>query len=147
MYHTTVKATDSHGVSGSVSFTWAVRSGTGPVKGYGSKCLDDYQGRTLNGNKIDIYTCTGGSPQTLVTAQSNPDGVAVDGSHIYWADFGDGAIHEAKLDGTSPQRLTFLANGELTVLGKCLRDSGGRVILYTCNTATTEQWTRHSNGE
>jgi serine protease len=104
-YHATVKVTDAHNVSGSVSFSWAVRSGTGPVKGYGSKCVDDFRGLTTNGNKIDIYTCTGGSPQTLVTGQSNPDGVAVDSSHIYWANAGDGTIHEANLDGTSPQTL------------------------------------------
>lgn len=106
-YRTTVTATDSHGVSGSVAFPWSVRSGSGPVRGFGSKCADDYRSRTVNGNKIDIWTCNGGGGQ----------------------------------------KLTFLANGEVTVLGKCLRDSSGRVILYACNGATTEQWTRHSNGE
>jgi Ricin-type beta-trefoil lectin domain/Putative Ig domain len=107
-YGVKVTATDAAGTAaGSVSFTWFVKSGTGAVKGYGSKCADDYLGRTTNGNRIDISTC----------------------------------------NGRNGQRMTFLANGEVTVVGKCLRDSGGRVILYTCNGATTEQWTRHSNGE
>jgi Ricin-type beta-trefoil lectin domain/Putative Ig domain len=102
-----VTATDTAGFSASVSFTWAIKSGTGAVKGYGSKCADDFRGRTVNGNKIDISTCT----------------------------------------GQNPQKMTFLANNEVMVEGKCLRDSGGRVILYTCNGATTEQFTRHANGE
>ena len=106
-YRATVTARDANGASGSASLTWAVRSGTGAVKGYGSKCADDYLGRTANGNKIDISTCT----------------------------------------GRNPQKMTFLANGEVTVEGKCLRDSGARVILYSCNGATTEQWLRHANGE
>ena len=106
-YRTKVTATDSKGMSGAASFTWYVKSGTGPVKGYGSKCADDYRGRTGNGNKIDIYTC----------------------------------------NGVSGQKLTFLANGEVTVLGKCIKDSNSTIVLYACNGATTEMWTRHSNGE
>jgi hypothetical protein len=106
-YRTKITATDSTRASGSASFTWYVKSATGPVKGYGSKCADDHRSSTANGNRIDIYSCNGGSAQ----------------------------------------KLAFLASGEVTVLGKCLRDSGARVILYTCNGTTTEIWTRHSNGE
>jgi hypothetical protein len=90
-----------------VSLTRAVKSATGALKGYGSKCVDDYRTRTISGNKIDMYTCT----------------------------------------GKNPQKLTFLANGELTVVGKCLRYSPAKVILYPCNGATTEIWTRHGNSE
>jgi Putative Ig domain/Ricin-type beta-trefoil lectin domain len=106
-YATRVTASDSTGVAKSVSFTWAVRSATGAIKGNGSKCADDYRSVTANGNKIDINACNGGSAQ----------------------------------------KMTFLSNGEVTVLGKCIRDSSGRIVLYTCNGATTEVWTRHSNGE
>jgi Ricin-type beta-trefoil lectin domain/Putative Ig domain len=103
-----VTATDSAGTAaGSVSFTWFVRSGTGAVKGLASKCADDFRGRTVNGNKIDISTCT----------------------------------------GRNPQKFTFLANGELTLEGKCIRDVSGRVVLFTCGTVNTEEWTRHANGE
>jgi Ricin-type beta-trefoil lectin domain/Putative Ig domain len=106
-YVTKITATDSAGASGSASFTWYVRSRTGPVRGYGSKCADDHRSGTGNGNKIDIYACNGGAAQ----------------------------------------RLTFLADGEVTVLGRCLRDIGSRVVLYACNAAVTELWTRHSDGE
>lgn len=106
-YVTKITATDSAGASGSASFTWYVRSRTGPVRGYGSKCADDHRSGTGNGNKIDIYACNGGAGQ----------------------------------------RLTFLADGEVTVLGRCLRDIGSRVVLYACNGTVTELWTRHSNGE
>ncbi len=39
---------------------------------------------------------------TLVTGLDHPEGVAVDGSHIYWVDTD---IFAANLDGTSPHSL------------------------------------------
>jgi hypothetical protein len=47
----------------------------------------------------------GSSPQTLITGLPVPEGVAVDSSHIYWANFDDGTINEANLDGSNPQAL------------------------------------------
>jgi Putative Ig domain/Ricin-type beta-trefoil lectin domain len=107
-YGVKVTATDSAGTAArSVSFSWAVRSGTGAVKGLAGKCADDFRGRIVNGNKIDIFTCS----------------------------------------GRNPQKFTFLANGELTLMGKCIRDIGGRVDLWTCAAISTERWIRHANGE
>src|ERR1700735_823135 len=48
----------------------------------------------------------GSTPQTLVTGQDNPYGVAVYGSHVYWADESAGTIMEAGLDGSNPQAPT-----------------------------------------
>jgi virginiamycin B lyase len=36
----------------------------------------------------------------FITGATNPDGLAVDGSHIYWANSGSGTIGRATLDGT-----------------------------------------------
>jgi sugar lactone lactonase YvrE len=44
----------------------------------------------------------GTSPHAILTGQDGPAGIAVNSSHLYWADGGDGTIWEANLDGTSP---------------------------------------------
>ena len=51
---------------------------------------------------------------TLVTGQNSPFGVAVDGSHIYWADTLAGTIMEANLDGTG---VTTLVNSQIFPFG------------------------------
>ena len=58
-----------------------------------------------DGGTIVEANLDGTSPQTLVSLASSPVGVAVDTSHIYWADSTNGTINEANLDGTSPQTL------------------------------------------
>ncbi len=51
---------------------------------------------------------------TLVTGQNSPFGVAVDGSHIYWADTLAGTIMEANLDGTG---VTTLVSSQIFPFG------------------------------
>jgi hypothetical protein len=41
----------------------------------------------------------------LVSGQSGPIGVAVNASHIYWANAFAGTINEANLNGANPQTL------------------------------------------
>jgi hypothetical protein len=76
---------------------------------------DDYF--SVGQSAISEASLDGTSPQTIVTGLDDPDGVAVDGSHIYWtnlgntyANGGNGTISEANLDGTSPQ--TIITGGE-----------------------------------
>jgi hypothetical protein len=104
-FMTTVTVSDYAG-SAKVSFPWQVSSVAGPVKGYSVKCADDSGGRTSNGNKIDLWTCT----------------------------------------GKSPQAITFAANGELQVAGKCIT-GGTAATLQTCTGTTAQTWTRLANGE
>jgi hypothetical protein len=60
-YAVRVYATDTTGITGSASFPWTVESiGTVTMLG---KCLDDWRGRSANGNKVDIYRCNGGRAQ------------------------------------------------------------------------------------
>jgi hypothetical protein len=51
---------------------------------------------------------------TVVTGQSAPAGVAVDGSHIYWASAFGGTINKANLDGTG---VTTLVTGQNEPIG------------------------------
>jgi hypothetical protein len=56
---------------------------------------------TVNEANLD-----GTDPQTIITGQDNPDGLAVDSSHIYWNNYGatgNGTVNEANLDGTDLQ--------------------------------------------
>jgi hypothetical protein len=63
-----------------------------------------------------------GTPTTLVTGQASPAGVAVDASHIYWADSGSGTISKAPLTGGIT--ITLYAFSKFTVPAGVAVDSG-----------------------
>jgi Ricin-type beta-trefoil lectin domain/Putative Ig domain len=90
-----------------IGVTWYVSSAPGAVKGFDAKCVDSSGGRSSNGNKIDIWSCT----------------------------------------GKAPQQVTFAANRELRLLGKCVTGGSVRAFLEPCTDASNQAWTRQSNGE
>ncbi len=53
----------------------------------------------------------GSGVQTLVTGQNSPFGVAVNATHIYWADTGDDTIMMANLDGSNPAAIVSVSAG------------------------------------
>jgi GH25 family lysozyme M1 (1,4-beta-N-acetylmuramidase) len=75
-FKVTVAAADGLGGTGTASFTWTVKaaaaSGTaGPIKQVGGsgKCLDDPSGKTANGTRIDLSSCTGKVSQRWTAVQ------------------------------------------------------------------------------
>ena len=48
-----------------IGVKWYVSSVPGAVKGFDAKCADSSGGRSSNGNKIDIWSCTGKAPQQV----------------------------------------------------------------------------------
>ncbi|HEY7261487.1 MAG TPA: putative Ig domain-containing protein [Trebonia sp.] len=48
---------------------------------------------------------------------------------------------------TASMNITFLANRELLVVGRCLTASGTKVVIGVCAGAASQTWTRLSNGE
>jgi low-density lipoprotein receptor class B len=44
-----------------------------------------------------------GTRQDFIAGASGPEGVAVDGAHVYWANGGTHSIGRANLDGSSPE--------------------------------------------
>jgi len=99
-------AVSYYDASKTLSFLWKVNSPPGRIQGFASKCVDDAHAHLTNGNKIDLFTCTG-KPQQVIT---------------------------------------FMANGELVVLGKCIT-AGNTAFLEPCTGATSQIWTRHADRE
>jgi hypothetical protein len=150
----TVTATDTTpSVSGSATFTWTVNPmvHTGPIRNVGGnfKCLDDFLGRTFNGNEVDLWACNGTARQRWTAAASNTlrvfgkcldnrGGINSNGNEIViWACNGSGA-----------QKWVHLINGSYMnpATGKCLNDrrsgtaNGNEIELWRCNGASAEHW-------
>jgi hypothetical protein len=50
-------------------------------------------------------------------------------------------------DGRLRQRVTFQANGELRLRGKCITARSGAAVLEACTGSPAQTWTRRANGE
>ena len=75
-YTVHVSASDALYASGSTTFTWTIAAAantgfTGLVRQVGgtAKCLNDPGAATANGTLLNLYTCTGGTPQAWTTVQ------------------------------------------------------------------------------
>ena len=55
----------------------------------------------------------GSGPHAIVTGQIGAEGIAVNSSHLYWADAVDGTIWEANLDGSSPHTILTSQRGQV----------------------------------
>ena len=94
------------------------------------------------GTTIGRANLDGSSPnQSFITGASGPCGVAVNSSHIYWANSSTGTIGRANLDGTSPDQNivsgadtpcgvavdaahVYWANSNSTTIGRANLDGG-----------------------
>jgi hypothetical protein len=67
-------------------------------------------GNSSNGTTLGRVNLDGsGVNHALITGAATPAGIAVDASHIYWADQQDNAIGRANLDGSGPNH-AFIPN-------------------------------------
>jgi Ricin-type beta-trefoil lectin domain/Putative Ig domain len=157
-YTVTVTASDQWGGTASVSFTWTVPAApatgpTGPVPlSLGGKCLDDTGNRSTNGNKIQIWTCTGGTAQRWTIARDGT--IRIHGKCLDVT--GRSTLNGAKLQlwsctgGLNQAWVpTEYADLQGVASGKCLTDPGAttrngtQVQIQTCGTVllTSQQWT------
>ena len=124
-------------------FSWRVSSPPGPVKGFDAKCVDSAGGRASNGNKIDIWSCTGKAAQQVTFTSSGE--LSLLGSCV------TGGTSSAFLEpckGTANQVWTRLANRSyvLKLNGKCLTDPGSakrngtRLTLAACKNTANQHW-------
>ncbi|HXC82512.1 MAG TPA: putative Ig domain-containing protein [Trebonia sp.] len=133
-YTVTVSASDQWGGTASVSFNWTVTAaaGTGPAGAIplnlGGKCLDDTRNRSTNGNKIQIWTCTGGAAQRWTIARDGT--LRIHGKCLDVT--GRSTVSGAKLQlwsctGGANQAWvpTEFAEVQGVASGQCLTDPGG----------------------
>ena len=161
----TVTATDATAASGSVTFNLATvasmrasyHAAAGTVRlALAGKCLDDTNGSTANGNKIQIYTCSGNASQTWAyVPNGNPGGAGTLTIHGKCLDIVHaGTANGSKVDlwtctGGANEQWFLDGFGVLVnpVSGRCLDDTGKstkngtQVDIYACVGTTNQSWT------
>ncbi len=145
-YNVTVQATDTTSATGSASFTWTVNPDVGSaIKGYRSKCLDDYGSWITSGNKVVTYTCTGAGAELWSLSSGE---LVVFGQCL--TDPKDGGAYTklviAACTGSTSQLWTHAANGEyvLQLNGLCLTEpstkNGTQVQIRACHAYANQKW-------
>ncbi len=138
----TAKITVSdYAVSDTVTSRWLVGSMAGPVKGYKSRCADDYDGRTRNGNKIDLWSCDGKARQKITFTSSGE--LRIEGKCVTSGSHG---VAIEPCTGSAAQTWTRRASGEYVSAGRCLTDPGDSVQngtqlrVLACTGAAAQRW-------
>jgi hypothetical protein len=152
-YPITVTATDSGGISGSTSFTWAIKPDVGkPVKETSAGvCLNDNASVTTAGNPVTVAKCNGGGAQKWKLPATGTGTLMVFGTCL--ADPGSGGtgtkLALASCSSATSDTWTHQSNGEyvLKLNGLCLTDpnnsakNGTKVTINKCTAATSQVWT------
>ncbi len=133
----TVKVTARDaGATASVSFRFAAEASllgayhpvAGPVHlDLAGKCLDDAGGKNTNGNKIEIWNCTGGSPQKWTYEPDVTLRIGGKCADVKGQSFLDGALVDLwPCNGGFNQQWLVGENGGLVNVnsGRCLADPG-----------------------
>jgi sugar phosphate isomerase/epimerase len=76
------------------------RTGTGMAPG----AVPGHLFWTSGGSMINQANLDGSNQQAIVSGQDGPAGVAVDASHLYWANDPDGTINRANEEGNGRAR-------------------------------------------
>jgi Ricin-type beta-trefoil lectin domain/Putative Ig domain len=148
-YAVTVAAQDETGAKRSVAFNWTINGPSGkPIKGDHGKCLDNSGASTVNGNKVDIWTCNGTVAQmwTFSGGELSVQGKCLDDS----SQGGSGAkLVIWTCNGHNAQLWTHKSNSEyvLKLNGLCLTDPSGsstngtQVQIRRCRNFADQHWT------
>jgi Concanavalin A-like lectin/glucanases superfamily/Ricin-type beta-trefoil lectin domain len=130
-------------------------TGSGPVlSAISGKCLDDYQNKNTNGNKIDIWSCNSSHAQNWATSPSTAAGDTIQINGKCLDDTSSGTTNGTLVqlytcNNTAAQRWAPGPNGSLinAASGKCLDDPGSsttdgtQLQIYTCNATNAQNWT------
>jgi hypothetical protein len=123
---------------------------TGPITAgdNGAKCVDDSAFSTANGNKIQMWDCTGGVNQQWTVASNGTLQVYGKCMDITGANYNNGTLIELWQCNGGANQQWQATNGELVnpASGKCLDDPGSNTAngtqleLWACNGGTNQQW-------
>ncbi len=127
--------------------------GTGPIVAgdNGAKCVDDNNGSTANGNKIQMWDCDSYAPAQNWTVNSNGS-ISINGTSscldITGANYNNGTLIQLYSCWGGANQQWQAVNGQLVnpASGKCLDDpnfntaNGTQLVLWACNGGTNQQW-------
>jgi hypothetical protein len=129
----------------------ALSSGAPIVSAVGGKCLDDSGDKTVNGNKIQLWSCNGtGAQDWSLTggALVGPGGKCLD---VKYDEQQSGTIAWLyDCNGTAAQKWTVSGTQIKSSGGLCLDARGGvnangtQVQIETCDGAASQEWTTGS---
>jgi glucosylceramidase len=137
----------------SATFTWGGdQSGgggrTGPIVGYGGKCVDVAGANTANGTPVQLYDCNGTNAQSWTMATDGSIQALGKCMDVTAAGTANGTkIQLYDCNGTNAQKWTA-TNGQLinTGSGKCLdatgfsSANGTQLQIWSCTGAANQQW-------
>ncbi len=142
----------------SATFTWSGVPGsgggggtghTGPIVGYGSKCVDVAGASSANSTQVQLYTCNGTAAQTWTVGTDGTIRALGKCLDVASASTANGAkVQLYDCNGTGAQQWTA-TNGQLVnpVSGKCLDATGPSsadgtpLQIWTCGTGANQKWT------
>lgn len=157
---------DLYACNGTGAEQWQVESDGAVMNPESGKCLDDPGGNTANGTQLDIYNCSGPANQTWAslvrpaypplagTIVSNQSGLCVDnngGTSTSPGSLANGNVIQVwSCNGFPSQQWSYQINGEITVAGHCMQESGtaagDKIELETCNDSAAQQWAHRFTG-
>ncbi|MBM9506912.1 ThuA domain-containing protein [Actinacidiphila acididurans] len=123
---------------------------TGPIHGYGGKCVDVAAASTANGTAIQLYDCNGTSAQNWTVGTDNTLRALGKCMDVTAAGTANGTkVQLYDCNGTGSQVWQPGANGSLVnpQSGKCLdatgpsSANGTRLQIWTCTGAANQSWT------
>jgi non-reducing end alpha-L-arabinofuranosidase len=123
---------------------------TGPITAgdNSAKCVDDSAFSTANGNKIQMWDCTGGVNQAWTVESNGTLQVYGKCMDITGANYNNGTLIELWTCNGGGNQQWQAQNGELVnpASGKCLDDpnfntaNGTQLVLWACNGGSNQQW-------
>ncbi|MFC1417980.1 ThuA domain-containing protein [Streptacidiphilus cavernicola] len=124
-------------------------SPTGPITGYGGKCVDVNAASSANGTAVQLYDCNGTAAQSWTVGTDGTLKALGKCMDVTGASTANGAqVQLYDCNGTAAQSWSHQSNGELvnTGSGKCLDATGPssanltRLQIWTCADSANQQW-------